>query len=198
MPCRVFNWNVCLGGGDDEEEQNQAQNEETPASGDEEQNNTEQNDETTEETNETDSEEQESNSEETTEEESEEENQDEETDVEVKPGDSEEVKEVREGNWEPYPTEQSEPHSINLESGSQDRIEIESAIAKAVNSSSNNLTYWWLESGGVPDQVTGYVEDKSSGEYYRVPLKWIENEGWQPQKVEVLYENIGKQKLEGN
>lgn len=179
-----------FGGGDDEEEQ--VQNEETSDSGLEEENTEEQENEENEETNDEDSTEEQESSEDETESE---ENSEDETEEERTAGDGEEVKEVINGNWEPYPTEQEEPHSINLSQGSQDRIEVEQAIAQAVQSSTDNLTYWWLESGGVPDQVVGYVEDKTNGEYYRVPLKWIENEGWQPQKIEVLYENLGEQKL---
>ncbi|SEP91799.1 YrrS family protein [Piscibacillus halophilus] len=133
------------------------------------------------------------NEEETEEEDMEDENEERET----SPGDGEEVREVIEQDWQPYPTEQEEPHTIDLNNGSQDRQEIEQAIAQAVQVSRDDLEYWWLESGGVPDQVIGYVEDKSNQEYYRIPLKWIENEGWQPQRVDVLFENLGQQKLEG-
>ncbi|GEL77506.1 YrrS family protein [Tenuibacillus multivorans] len=116
----------------------------------------------------------------------------------TEPENSEEVQEVIDGEWAPYPTEQEEPHTIEFSDGSQDRTEMEMAISEAIDIPRDNLIYWWLESGGVPDRIIGYVEDTTNQEYYRVYLRWITNEGWQPQRAEVLYENLGKQKLEEN
>ncbi|RPF55548.1 YrrS family protein [Aquisalibacillus elongatus] len=110
---------------------------------------------------------------------------------------SAEVKEVISGSWDPYPTEQEEPHTINWDTESQDFYEMKMAIASSLDVSSEDLIYWYVENGGAPDKVNGYVEQRGTNEYYRVYLEWIESEGWQPQRVEELYENIGEQKLEG-
>ena len=110
-------------------------------------------------------------------------------DVEVEESDEENVKAIIRGNWEPYETQQEEPHSIDLNEGSQDRQELEQATAMAINGNRDEITYWWFASDGNPNYIEATIEDQSDGEIYRVHLEWIENEGWQPQLVKVLEEN---------
>lgn len=100
--------------------------------------------------------------------------------------------------WSVLETEQEEPHVINLNEDSIDRQEIELAIASALELNREQLTYWWLESGGIPDRIVGTVEDRQSSEIFRVYLNWIENEGWKPNRVEVLLENDSPPYLQQN
>ncbi|WP_188206238.1 YrrS family protein [Alkalibacillus aidingensis] len=103
--------------------------------------------------------------------------------------DDENVIRVLEQDWQPIGTEQEEPHVIDLTEESQDRQEMEQAIQYATGLEEDNIIYWWLESGGVPDRIIGTVTDLEQNDIYRVYLNWVEDEGWQPQKVEELYVN---------
>ncbi|MFC0014910.1 MULTISPECIES: YrrS family protein [Allobacillus] len=116
--------------------------------------------------------------------------------VEVEQSDEENVTKVIKGNWDAYPTNQNEPHSIDLGDGSQDRQELEEASAMAINANSENITYWWFGSDGRPNYVEATIENQTDGEIYRVHLEWIENKGWQPQLVKVLEENDQKHRFE--
>ncbi len=109
--------------------------------------------------------------------------------IEVEESDEENVKAVIRGNWEPYETQQEEPHTIDLNDGSQDRQELEQATAMAINGHPDEITYWWFASDGNPNYIEATIEDQTDGEIYRVHLEWVENEGWQPQLVKVLEEN---------
>ncbi|MBR7553369.1 YrrS family protein [Allobacillus sp. GCM10007491] len=116
--------------------------------------------------------------------------------IEVEQSNEENVIKVIKGNWDAYPTNQNEPHSIDLNKGSQDRQELEEASAMAINGDSENITYWWFGSDGRPNYVEATIENQTDGEIYRVHLEWIENKGWQPQLVKVLEENDQKHRFE--
>ena len=95
------------------------------------------------------------------------------------------VKEAYTGNWEPIGTEQEGPHTTNYSDGSQDRQEIVRAAALATGLNASTLTTHWVGNGGDQKvETTVYNEDQS--EIYRVYLSWVDNEGWQPTKVEAL------------
>ena len=116
--------------------------------------------------------------------------------IEVEQSDEENVIQVIKGHSPTYPTEQEEPHSIDLDKGSQDRQELEEASASAINGNSEDITYWWFGSDGNPNYVEATIENQTDGEIYRVHLEWVENEGWQPQLVKVLEENDQKHRFE--
>lgn len=50
---------------------------------------------------------------------------------------------------------------------------------------------WWIENGG-DQKVIATVSDTAETEVFRVFLSWVDNEGWQPTKVEILIENDKK------
>ncbi|WP_010531072.1 DUF1510 family protein [Lentibacillus jeotgali] len=112
----------------------------------------------------------------------------------VEPSDDN-VAEAYTGDWEPVGTEQSEPHTINYNEGSQDRNEMRQAVAEATGLDVNNLTMWWIERNG-DEKVINTVSDPDETEIYRVYNQWIPNEGWQPTKVEELKENDQKWRFE--
>lgn len=99
------------------------------------------------------------------------------------------------GDWQPVGTEQSEPHTINYDEGSQDRHEMRTAVASATGLDGDNFTMWWIERNG-DQQVINTVSDPDETEIYRVYNTWLANEGWQPTKVEQLKENDQKARFE--
>lgn len=101
------------------------------------------------------------------------------------------VKEAFTGNWPPSGTEQTGPHTTVYSNGSQDRIEIKQAVSDATGIASDDLIEWWVENGG-DQKVIATVSDKAETETFRVYLSWIDNEGWQPTKIETLLKNDKK------
>lgn len=96
------------------------------------------------------------------------------------------VTKAYEGNWKPIGTEQSGPHTTNYDDGSQDRIEIKEAIRSATGL--EDMVELWIGNGG-DQKVIATVATPDNSDIYRVYLSWIDEEGWQPTKVEKLKEN---------
>ncbi|WP_368652158.1 DUF1510 family protein [Ornithinibacillus sp. 4-3] len=105
--------------------------------------------------------------------------------------DDENVVETYAEEWDPLPTEQEEPHSINFDKESQDRNEIEEAITFVTDLNGDDMVVWWLENAG-DQQIRATVSDSQETVINRVHLRWVDAEGWQPIKVEVLKENDQK------
>ncbi|MBP2077518.1 YrrS family protein [Oceanobacillus polygoni] len=101
------------------------------------------------------------------------------------------VAEAYTGDWSPVGTEQEGPHTTSFEGGSQDRIEMRRAITQATGLSEDNMVEWWIGNGG-DQKAVATVSDTAETEVYRVFLSWVDNEGWQPTKVEILIENDKK------
>lgn len=126
--------------------------------------------------------------------------------VDIEEGTSTEVEESDDPNvagtivnqhWEPIGTEQTGEHTKNFSSDSQDWKEMQMAIASALGTSTDGLTYWCVENGGA-DQVIGTVTAKSNvNEPYRVYIEWVDGQGWKPFKVETLIENDKKNSCGG-
>lgn len=89
-------------------------------------------------------------------------------------------------DWPPIGTEQKEPHVMQFTKDSQDWIEMERALKVATEL--DDLIIWWLGNDG-DQKAVGTVTSLDQTEIYRVYISWVENEGWQPTKVEVLLEN---------
>ncbi len=118
---------------------------------------------------------------------------DEENDViteEAEPSDDN-VEEAFTGNWQPSGTEQNGPHTTVYTDGSQDRIEINHAVSNATGIASEDMVEWFIENGG-DQKVIATVSDKAETETYRVYLSWVDDEGWQPTKIETLITNDKK------
>lgn len=105
--------------------------------------------------------------------------------------DDDNVSEAYKGDWKPIGTDQEGEHEINVDDGTQDRKEIEEAAGVGAELDEENMVPWWLERGG-EQEVIATVSDKDDPETFRVYLKWVDEEGWQPTKVEVLKENDKK------
>lgn len=92
------------------------------------------------------------------------------------------------GDWEPVETEQEGEHTTDFNDGSQDRNEIKKAAAVATGLNESDMIEWWVENGG-EGQVVATVSDSAQTKTYRVYLNWVDSQGWQPTKVELLKEN---------
>ncbi|WP_225743992.1 YrrS family protein [Marinilactibacillus sp. Marseille-P9653] len=126
-----------------------------------------------------DSEQPEQDSEEVTEEDSET------ADVEEVESDDPLVEEATTGNWSPIGTSQTGEHTTDFSTGSQDRTEISEAVRSVTGLSAGNMTEWWVGGNG-PSQVTVTASTNDQSEVYRVFLQFVEEEGWQPTRIEKL------------
>lgn len=107
---------------------------------------------------------------------------------EVNDSEDENVRKAYEGNWPAIGTEQEGPHTVNFDKGSQDRIEMKQAVVSATGLDTDNMVEWWVGNGG-DQKVISTVSDPDQTTTYRVYLSWIDEEGWQPTRVEILHEN---------
>ncbi|WP_010650988.1 YrrS family protein [Oceanobacillus massiliensis] len=116
-----------------------------------------------------------------------------EEDIETEPAEPSDnnVAEAYSGNWDPIGTEQTGPHTTNFDDGSDDRIEVKRAAAMATGIAEDDMIVWWVDNGG-EQKVIATVSDKAETDTYRVFMDWIDGEGWQPKKIEVLIENDKK------
>lgn len=101
------------------------------------------------------------------------------------------VSEAYTGNWQPIGTEQTGPHTTDYVDGSQDRIEIKEAVSMVTGIPGDDMIEWWVGRSG-DQEVIVTVSDQAETETYRVYLSWVNNEGWQPTKLETLIENDQK------
>jgi len=104
----------------------------------------------------------------------------------------ENVSEAYTANWEAVGTEQEGEHTTQFKKESQDWKEMEQAASIATEIDEGDMTTWRIENGGAPDKTIATVSDGNETEVYRVYLTWINKEGWQPTKVEILKENDKK------
>lgn len=104
----------------------------------------------------------------------------------------ENVSEAYTADWEPIGTEQEGEHTTQFKKESQDWKEMEQAASVATEIDEGDMTTWRIENGGAPDKTVATVSDGNETEVYRVYLTWINDEGWQPTKVEILKENDKK------
>lgn len=101
------------------------------------------------------------------------------------------VKEAYVGDWSPTGTSQSGSHTTNYQNGSQDRMEIKKAASAVTDIAEDNMEEWRVENGG-DENVIATVSNDNETEYYRVYLTWVDNKGWQVNKLEELEQNDKK------
>lgn len=92
------------------------------------------------------------------------------------------------GDWKPIGTQQEGEHATNYDTGSQDRDEIKQAAAYATGLDASDMIEWRIENNG-DQKVLATVSDSNQTETYRIYLEWVDNQGWQPTKVEQLKVN---------
>lgn len=95
------------------------------------------------------------------------------------------------GDWSPTETSQEGTHTTSYQNGSQDRIEIKRAVSNVTELAEDNLVEWRVENGG-DQKVIATVSDSNETEFYRVHLAWVDNQGWQVNRLEELKQNDKK------
>ncbi len=95
------------------------------------------------------------------------------------------------GEWSPIGTSQKGSHTTNYSNGSQDRIEIKKAVSAVTKIDEGNMIEWRVENGD-DQNVIATVSDDNETEYYRVYLTWVDDQGWQVNKLEDLKQNDKK------
>lgn len=93
------------------------------------------------------------------------------------------------GNWSPIGTIQEEPHTVSFDKDSQDWQERREALLYVTKIHEDDLIEHWHGNGG-EQKVIAVIEDRPSGDMYRIYLSWIEHEGWQPTLVELIKEYV--------
>ncbi|SFL79683.1 Protein of unknown function [Gracilibacillus orientalis] len=94
-----------------------------------------------------------------------------------------------EGNWEPIGTQQEGTHTTTFEEESIDWQEMMKAVEVATEVPVEEQVTWWFGRAG-DQRAEATVSPKSNqNETYRVTMKWVEEQGWQPLLVEELIEN---------
>lgn len=96
---------------------------------------------------------------------------------------------ITDPNWQPYKTQQEDSgtgHVSSYDKGSADWQEKISAIASITGLSEDDMTIWFIKNNGGTDRSIGTVSSTDKMKKYRVSLKWIDQQGWQAEKVEVL------------
>lgn len=101
------------------------------------------------------------------------------------------VRDAYTGNWEPVGTEQEGEHTTQFDKESKDWKEMERAASIAADLDQSNMITWYIEGAG-EEQTIATVSDEDDKNTYRVFLTWVDGEGWQPTKVEILKENDKK------
>lgn len=89
-------------------------------------------------------------------------------------------------NWEPFPTKQEGPHASVYQKGHIDYEEKLSAIFSVIPLEQSNSIVLRVQNDGSPQTSRAVVTNMDKTEIYRVFIKWIDSEGWQPTMVEVL------------
>ncbi|WP_079708428.1 YrrS family protein [Paraliobacillus ryukyuensis] len=105
------------------------------------------------------------------------------------------VKDAYTADWEPIGTSQEGSHQISWEQGSTDWQEMLQAAKIATGVAPDEMNYLWV-SGNGEQKVIATFSDRSITNHYRVYLSWVENEGWQPTRVDRLTENDQKHRFE--
>lgn len=94
------------------------------------------------------------------------------------------------GDWQPIGTTQTGEHITNYNDGSQDRTEIKRAVSYVTNIEEDDMIEHWIGNDG-HQKVQATVSSKTTGQFYRVYLTWVDEQGWKPTKVERLKEYNG-------
>lgn len=89
-------------------------------------------------------------------------------------------------NWKVTPTKQSGDHVSTFQEGHIDYEEKLVTIRNAVELGEDDIIYWSVKNDGTNKGAIAVVSSKDQTKRYRVQIKWIENAGWIPVKVEVL------------
>lgn len=96
---------------------------------------------------------------------------------------------IADSNWKPTKTAQKDSGSTHTSSYNQNSVDWKEKITTIANTTGldeKDMIVWYVKNGGSPDTSIGIVSSKDKKKNFRVTLKWVSNEGWQPTKLEVL------------
>ena len=88
--------------------------------------------------------------------------------------------------WEPVGTKQTGEHVSLYDGTSDDWHEKVEAISYVTGLSKDDMIIWKIRNGGNPQKSVGIVSSKDEAKKYRVYLDWVDGEGWQPVKMDIL------------
>lgn len=89
-------------------------------------------------------------------------------------------------SWQPIGTTQTGNHVSLYDGTSVDWNEKKQALAYATGLPEDTMIFWKIKNGGDPQKSIGIVSSQDTTEKYRVYLEWVDGEGWQPTKMDVL------------
>lgn len=96
---------------------------------------------------------------------------------------------IEDSNWKPYTTKQKESGGVHASSyvlNSVDWTEKMNAMSTVTSIPIEDMNVWFMKNGGSVDSSIGTIYSKDKTKKYRVTVKWAENKGWLPTKVEKL------------
>ncbi|MBU5595310.1 YrrS family protein [Amphibacillus sp. MSJ-3] len=108
------------------------------------------------------------------------------SEIEYIDSDEENVEFSYKSTWPSIQTKQTEPHEITWEQTSQDWQEMMKAAELATGVPVDEMYYLWV-SGNGPQSVIATFSNSAMDEHFRVYITWIEYQGWQPERVDMLY-----------
>ncbi|MED3661490.1 YrrS family protein [Ureibacillus sp. FSL K6-8385] len=97
-------------------------------------------------------------------------------------------------NWKVTPTKQTGEHVSAFQEGHIDYEEKLITIRNAVELPEDDIIYWSVRNDGTGKGAIAVVSSKDQSKKYRVHIKWIDNAGWIPIKVEILKQLNGTYK----
>lgn len=89
-------------------------------------------------------------------------------------------------SWEPVGTSQKGDHVSVYQKGSADWNEKIKAISYATGLAEDDMYVMMIKNGGGPQKSIGVVQSKDQSKKYRVHMQWVDGEGWNPVKLDVL------------
>jgi cytoskeletal protein RodZ len=99
------------------------------------------------------------------------------------------VKTVENPAWKPVGTSQTGPHTPTYDDKSVDWQEMLNAISYATGLEQGNMIVQFLGRDKTTTNASiGTVSSKDKQQKYKVYIKWVDGQGWQPTKVEELSE----------
>jgi hypothetical protein len=97
------------------------------------------------------------------------------------------VKTIENPAWKPVGTTQSGPHTPVYDQSSTDWQEMLNAISYATGLDQSNMIVYFLgRDKSTANASVGTVYSKDKQQKYKVYIKWVDGQGWQPTKVEEL------------
>ncbi|WP_408868818.1 YrrS family protein [Brochothrix campestris] len=105
------------------------------------------------------------------------------------------IKETWTADWQPIGTKQTGQHVNSYESTTVDWSEKLAAVAAALEQPVNVLEIWYVENGSAAgsDSIATVSLKSGGAPAYRAYLSWVDQKGWQVDKIEVLTVNDKKE-----